>query len=77
VLFTIPEDEYSFSRSLAAPMNLIQTLATAAAARLQPERASPRIPSVTEIAATQKARPPRPEPVAADEMKISFQSLKK
>lgn len=61
ILFTIPEDEYSFSRSLAAPMCLVQTLATAAAALLQPNRdAAPRIPSVTEIAKDQKARLPRP-----------------
>jgi DNA-binding MurR/RpiR family transcriptional regulator len=51
VLFTIPEDEYSFSRSLAAPMCLVQTIATATAARLHPKSARHvRIPSVTEIA---------------------------
>ena len=60
VLFTVPEEEYSFSRSLAAPMSLIQCLATATAAQLQPEDQSPRIPSVTEIARDQKARLPRP-----------------
>jgi DNA-binding MurR/RpiR family transcriptional regulator len=60
VLFTIPEDEYSFSRSLAAPMTLIQSLATATAAALQPDCAAPRIPSVTEIARDEKARLPRP-----------------
>ncbi len=60
-LFTLPEDEYSFSRSLAAPMCLVQCLATAAAALLQPEKGqAPRIPSVTEIAQNQKARLPRP-----------------
>jgi DNA-binding MurR/RpiR family transcriptional regulator len=60
VLFTIPEDEYSFSRSLAAPMCLVQCLATAAAALLQPGReAPPHIPSVTEIARNAKARLPR------------------
>jgi DNA-binding MurR/RpiR family transcriptional regulator len=63
VLFTIPEDEYSFSRSLAAPMCLVQCLATAAAAALQPNRSEPpRIPSVTEIARNQKARLPKPPP---------------
>jgi DNA-binding MurR/RpiR family transcriptional regulator len=63
VLFTVPEDEYSFSRSLAAPMCLVQCLATATAALLQPDRdgdARPRIPSVTEIARDQKARLPKP-----------------
>ena len=50
VLFTIPEDEYSFSRSLAGPMCLVQCLAVATAALLQPERgATPRIPTVTGI----------------------------
>lgn len=61
VLFSIPEDEYSFSRSLAAPMCLVQCLATATAALLQPNRKDPpRIPSVTEIAKDHKARLPRP-----------------
>lgn len=50
-LFTIPEDEYSFSRSLAAPMSLVQTLATATAVKLRPKgEAELRIPTVTEIA---------------------------
>ena len=57
VLFTIPEEEYSFSRSLAAPMCLVQCLATATAARLQPNRrAEPRIPTVTGIARERKAK---------------------
>ena len=57
VLFTVPEEEYSFSRSLAAPMTLIQTLATATAARLHPKSGvDVRIPSVTEIARDQSAR---------------------
>jgi DNA-binding MurR/RpiR family transcriptional regulator len=57
VLFAVPEDEYTFSRSLAAPMCLVQCLAVACAARLQPNRdATPRIPSVTEIARDGKAR---------------------
>jgi DNA-binding MurR/RpiR family transcriptional regulator len=65
VLFTVPEDEYSFSRSLAAPMCLIQTLATVTAAVLQPNRdqSPPRIPSVTEIAQDHKARLPKPQKV--------------
>lgn len=51
VLFTIPEEEYSFSRSLAAPMCLVQAVATAAASQLQPDRkTTPYIPSVTELA---------------------------
>ena len=47
VLFSIPEGEYAFSRSLAAPMCLAQALLGALAARLQkvPE---PQIPIVTE-----------------------------
>lgn len=57
VLFTIPEEEYTFSRSLAAPMSLVQTLATATAARLHPKSGQGvRIPSVTEIARDQSAR---------------------
>lgn len=48
VLFSIPEDEYSFSRSLAAPMCLAQSLAVATAAALHPEKSSPpHIPTVT------------------------------
>lgn len=57
VLFTIPEDEYTFSRSLAAPMCLVQTIATATAASLHPKSAqNVRIPSVTEIARDKTAR---------------------
>jgi DNA-binding MurR/RpiR family transcriptional regulator len=57
VLFTIPEDEYTFSRSLAAPMCLAQTIATATAANLHPKKASHvHIPSVTEIARDHSAR---------------------
>jgi DNA-binding MurR/RpiR family transcriptional regulator len=57
VLFTIPEDEYTFSRSLAAPMCLVQTIATATAAKLHPKNAKDvRIPSVTEIARDKSAR---------------------
>lgn len=47
VLFAIPEHEYTFSRSLAAPMCLAQALTVALAARLQKDRMSPRIPVVT------------------------------
>jgi len=61
VLFTVPEDEYTFSRSLAAPMCLVQCIATCAAARLQPNQDSaPRIPTVTEIAKDDTARMPKP-----------------
>ncbi|UXM94414.1 MurR/RpiR family transcriptional regulator [Bartonella sp. HY329] len=35
VLYTIPEDEYSFSRSLAAPMSLSLSICIALAAKLQ------------------------------------------
>lgn len=47
VLFAVPEHEYTFSRSLAAPMCLAQALAVALAARLQDNTAEPRIPTVT------------------------------
>lgn len=49
VLFPIPEDEYTFSRSLAAPMCLAQALMIAFAARLQAtEDATPLIPIATQ-----------------------------
>jgi DNA-binding MurR/RpiR family transcriptional regulator len=47
VLFAVPEHEYTFSRSLAAPMCLAQALAVALAARLQNDPDGPRIPIVT------------------------------
>ncbi|QFY64113.1 MurR/RpiR family transcriptional regulator (plasmid) [Rhizobium grahamii] len=48
VLFTVPEDEYSFSRSLAAPMCLTQCIAVSLAAMLQTNgKDAPRIPTVT------------------------------
>lgn len=57
VLFTIPEEEYTFSRSLAAPMSLVQTIATATAAKLRPKSGDDvRIPTVTEIARDGSAR---------------------
>lgn len=57
VLFTIPEEEYTFSRSLAAPMSLVQTIATATAAKLRPKSGDEvRIPTVTEIARDGSAR---------------------
>lgn len=46
VLFSIPEGEYAFSRSLAAPMCLAQALMVALAARLQKDP-EPQIPIVT------------------------------
>lgn len=50
ILFTVPEEDYSFSRSRAAPMCLVQALAIATAAILHPTRTdTPRIPTVTEI----------------------------
>lgn len=50
VLFTVPEDEYSFSRSLAAPICIAQCIAIALAAALQEDvENTPRIPTVTEI----------------------------
>lgn len=47
VLFPVPEHEYTFSRSLAAPMCLAQALTVALAARLQ-NAGKPRIPIVTQ-----------------------------
>ncbi|WP_246673180.1 MurR/RpiR family transcriptional regulator [Mesorhizobium sp. B2-4-14] len=47
VLFAVPEHEYTFSRSLAAPMCLAQALTVALAARLQNNGVDPRIPTVT------------------------------
>ena len=47
VLFEVPENEYTFSRSLAAPMCLAQALCVALAARLQKDGSDPRIPVVT------------------------------
>ncbi|MBV1703321.1 MAG: MurR/RpiR family transcriptional regulator [Hyphomicrobiales bacterium] len=47
VLFAVPEHEYTFSRSLAAPMCLAQALTVALAARLQKNTVNPRIPIVT------------------------------
>lgn len=47
VLFAVPEHEYTFSRSLAAPMCLAQGLCVALAARLQKDGTAPRIPVVT------------------------------
>jgi DNA-binding MurR/RpiR family transcriptional regulator len=46
VLFAVPEHDYSFSRSLAAPMCLVQALAVGLAARVQTAE-NPRIPTVT------------------------------
>lgn len=50
VLFTIPEEEYSFSRSLAAPVCLAQSIAMALASALSPEEAEPRLETLTEQA---------------------------
>jgi DNA-binding MurR/RpiR family transcriptional regulator len=47
VLFSIPEGEYAFSRSLAAPFCLAQALMVALAARLQKDH-KPQIPIATE-----------------------------
>jgi DNA-binding MurR/RpiR family transcriptional regulator len=47
VLFAVPEHDYTFSRSLAAPMCLAQALAVALAARGQDGTSVPRIPTVT------------------------------
>ena len=47
MLFSIPEGEYAFSRSLAAPMCIAQALMIALAARLQ-KQIEPQIRIVTE-----------------------------
>ncbi len=47
VLFAVPEHDYTFSRSLAAPMCLAQALVVAVAARVQHDHSAPRIPTVT------------------------------
>ncbi len=46
--FAVPEHEYTFSRSLAAPMCLAQALTLALASTLQKESDNPRIPTVTQ-----------------------------
>lgn len=46
LLFAVPEHDYTFSRSLAAPMCLAQALLVAVAARVQ-KGDDPRIPTVT------------------------------
>jgi DNA-binding MurR/RpiR family transcriptional regulator len=59
VVFSIPEEEYTFSRSLATPICLAQCLATVTASILRPTKGeAPRIPSVTEIAKNKDARLP-------------------
>ncbi len=51
VIFTIPEEEYVFARSLAAPMSLVQCLAVLTALALHPDsKTTPRIPTVTGLA---------------------------
>lgn len=47
ILFPIPEHDYTFSRSLAAPMCLAQALVVAVASRLQGNSQVPRIPAAT------------------------------
>ncbi len=47
ILFAVPEHDYTFSRSLAAPMCLSQALMVSVAARLQRNSQTPRIPVVT------------------------------
>lgn len=47
ILFAVPEHDYTFSRSLAAPMCLAQALMVAVAARVQHNSDDPRIPTVT------------------------------
>ena len=57
VAFDVPEDEYAFSRSLAASMCLAQTLVIGLANRLQPEnRGQPVIPTATDTPTRRAAR---------------------
>jgi DNA-binding MurR/RpiR family transcriptional regulator len=49
ILFAVPEHDYTFSRSLAAPMCLVQALMVAVAARVQNDKKNPRIPTVTSL----------------------------
>lgn len=53
LLFAVPEHEYTFSRSLAAPMCLAQAMTIALAARLQGGGA-PRIPTVTQASGSRR-----------------------
>lgn len=48
VLFTVPEEEYSFARSLAAPVCLAQGIAMALAANLAPEELPPQLEPIME-----------------------------
>ena len=48
ILFSVPEHEYTFSRSLAAPMCLAQALTLTLASQLQEGDVDPRIPTVTQ-----------------------------
>lgn len=48
ILFSVPEHEYTFSRSLAAPMCLAQALMITLASRLGKNKTNPRIPTVTQ-----------------------------
>ncbi len=47
ILFAVPEHDYTFSRSLAAPMCLAQALMVGVAARLQDDPDTPRRPVAT------------------------------
>jgi DNA-binding MurR/RpiR family transcriptional regulator len=49
ILFAVPEHEYTFSRSLAAPMCLAQALMVSVASRVQHNTKDPRIPTVTSL----------------------------
>lgn len=48
VLFSIPERDNKFTRSLSAPICLVQAIMVAVAARVQDNTTAPRIPMVTE-----------------------------
>ncbi len=47
-LFAVPERDHKLTRSLSAPICLAQTLVVAVAARIQGDRAAPRVPTATE-----------------------------
>jgi len=60
ILFTVPEDEYTFSRSIAAPMCLVQCIGLVTAGFLQSRPQSvARIPTVTEVQRQRELKPRR------------------
>ena len=56
ILFSVPEHDQIYSRSLAAPISLAQAIVVAVAARMQGTKAVPEIPTVTGEIAGAKGR---------------------